>query len=308
MGLFTLLAVKGSKHQVSSLIIMSESDACALNTDGSLKDAKDIIFYHDPDDTVPLSTPSSAPTLTGCKPVPVIAGSRRSVRTSKPSARLRDTENIYSSTSRKRALSSANEIQPTHKKVIPSLFHDDSLDDDTGNDTDPLEPGADQPEAEDESEPEDHAETEDGAEPMVAQVAKSECTADIRTTFTRHETHWVCNPCKYVVSAVCIVSYWYLIGTLVNLRAGTYFEEESLHSTLTLVGTFMSFHLLTFHTNTSISKKNHFQLYKARCQAAGIAMHPRAIPADEDQALWVLINLLYNTALNNWQFEAIYPW
>jgi hypothetical protein len=209
-SLFTLLAVKSSKHQVSSLIIMSEIDACALNTDGSLKDAKDIVFYHDPDDTVPLSTPSSAPTLTGCKPVPVIAGSRRSVRTSKPSARLRDTENIYSSTSRKRALSSANEIQPARKKVIPSLFDDDSLDDnDTGNDTDPLEPGADQPEAEDESEPEDDAETEDGAEPKVAQatLAKSERTADIRTTFTRHEMHWVCNPCKYVVSAVCIVSY-----------------------------------------------------------------------------------------------------
>ncbi|KAG2135830.1 hypothetical protein DEU56DRAFT_756517 [Suillus clintonianus] len=180
---------------------MSEIDACALNTDGSLKDAKDIVFYHDPDDTVPLSTPSSAPTLTGCKPVTVIAGSRRSVRTSKPSARLRDTENIYSSTSRKRALSSANEIQPARKKVIPSLFDDDSLDDnDTGNDTDPLEPGADQPEAEDESEPEDDAETEDGAEPKVAQatLAKSE-------------------------------------RTLVNLRAGTYFEEEFLHSALMLV-------------------------------------------------------------------------
>ncbi|KAG1890035.1 hypothetical protein F4604DRAFT_1914588 [Suillus subluteus] len=40
---------------------MSESDAqCALNVDGSLKDAKDIVFYNDPDDTVPLSAPSSA--------------------------------------------------------------------------------------------------------------------------------------------------------------------------------------------------------------------------------------------------------
>ncbi|KIK31967.1 hypothetical protein CY34DRAFT_19402 [Suillus luteus UH-Slu-Lm8-n1] len=225
---------------------MSESDACALNTDGSLKDAKDIIFYHDPDDTVPLSTPSSAPTLTGCKPVPVIAGSRRSIRTSKPSARLRDTENIYSSTSQKRALSSANKIQPAHKKVIPSSFDDDSLDDDTGNDTDPLEP-----EAEDESEPEDRAETEDGTEPMVAQVAKSERTADIRTTFTRHETHWVCNPCK---------------------DAG---EPESRH--------IFRGGISTLRTHISC-KKNHFQLYKARCQAAGIAMHPRAIPP-EDQAL-----------------------
>ncbi|KAG1816120.1 uncharacterized protein BJ212DRAFT_1481189 [Suillus subaureus] len=40
---------------------MSESEAqCALNPDGSLKDAKDITFYNDPDDAVPISAPSSA--------------------------------------------------------------------------------------------------------------------------------------------------------------------------------------------------------------------------------------------------------
>ncbi|KAG1868600.1 hypothetical protein F4604DRAFT_1682237 [Suillus subluteus] len=48
--LFALFAHKRSKpHQ-----------PCALNADGSLKDAKDIIFYNDPNDTVPLSAPSSA--------------------------------------------------------------------------------------------------------------------------------------------------------------------------------------------------------------------------------------------------------
>ncbi|KAG2034611.1 ribonuclease H-like domain-containing protein [Suillus americanus] len=152
----------------------------------------------------------------------------------KPSACLRDTENVYSLMSQKHAISSANEIQPACKKVIPSLFDDDSLDDsNTGNNTDPLEPDTDQPEAEDESKPEDDAETEDGAEPKAVQatLAKSK-------------------------------------RTLVNLRAGTYFEEESIHSALMLV-----------------AKKNHFQLYKACCQAAGIVMHPCAIPADEDQAL-----------------------
>lgn len=30
------------------------SDTCALNADGSLKDASDITFYNDPDDDVPL--------------------------------------------------------------------------------------------------------------------------------------------------------------------------------------------------------------------------------------------------------------
>ncbi|KAG1819094.1 uncharacterized protein BJ212DRAFT_1479210 [Suillus subaureus] len=62
---------------------MSEPEAqCALNPDGSLKDTKDIIFYNDPDDAIPVSTPSSAqpPTdafsvllQTGCKPVPLTA-------------------------------------------------------------------------------------------------------------------------------------------------------------------------------------------------------------------------------------------
>lgn len=142
---------------------------------------------------------------TGRKPTPVTAGARRSIQTSKPSARLRDAENIYStststsSTNRKRALSSATELQlqPAHKKVLSCLLSDeDSLDDDdAGHDTDPLE---DQPEAE----PEAEAEPEDA---IQATLPKTERTADIRTVFTRHETHWVCNPCKYVIRTVCIV-------------------------------------------------------------------------------------------------------
>ncbi|KAG2741698.1 hypothetical protein P692DRAFT_20668200, partial [Suillus brevipes Sb2] len=36
------------------------NDACALNADGSLKDAKDIVFYHDPDDPNPIVPTSSA--------------------------------------------------------------------------------------------------------------------------------------------------------------------------------------------------------------------------------------------------------
>ncbi|KAG1895771.1 uncharacterized protein F5891DRAFT_889596, partial [Suillus fuscotomentosus] len=83
---------------------------CALNPDGSLKDAKDIIFYNDPDDAVPIPTPSSSaqpPTdtfsvllQTGRKPVPLTAGAPCSIRTSKPSVRLRDSDNACSSTSR----------------------------------------------------------------------------------------------------------------------------------------------------------------------------------------------------------------
>ncbi|KAG1906109.1 uncharacterized protein F5891DRAFT_975564 [Suillus fuscotomentosus] len=180
------------------------------------KDVKDIVFYHDPEDTVPLF-PAQPTTLIGSdafsvllkaghKPVPVTAGSRRSVCTS-----------------------NTTELQPAWKKVVSSTSsdEDDSLDDsDAGNDTDPLEPDTDHPDTKEEAELDDNTEPKGVAE--KATLGKSEHTADIYTTFTCHETHWVCNPCN---------------------------------------------------------KKNHFQLYKACCQAAGITMHPHAIPAGKDQAL-----------------------
>ncbi|KAG1841094.1 hypothetical protein F4604DRAFT_1690469 [Suillus subluteus] len=171
--LFALFAHKRSKpHQ-----------PCALNVDGSLKDTKDIIFYNDPDDTVPLSAPSSAqpasststtPTgldafsvllQTGRKPVPLTAGSRRSIRTSKPSAHLHDADKACSSTSRKRALSSATE-QLVRKKVVlqlsAPLSDNESAGANTDIDTDLGAPGAGQSdEAEDEDapdEPEDEPE------------------------------------------------------------------------------------------------------------------------------------------------------
>jgi hypothetical protein len=136
-----LLAHKMCKpQQVSNIFNMAHSDSCAVNADGSLKDAKDIVFYHDLDDSVPLDTTPSAPQPssstnppqdafsmllnTGHKPTPVTAGARQSICTSKPSACLQDAENIYStststsSTNRKRALSSAPELQlqPAHKR------------------------------------------------------------------------------------------------------------------------------------------------------------------------------------------------
>ncbi|KAG1745060.1 uncharacterized protein EDB91DRAFT_1246574 [Suillus paluster] len=70
---------------VGDWVFTYKGSKCALNPDGSLKDAKDIVFYNDPDDAVPISTPSSAqpPTdafsvllQTGRKPVPLTAGAR----------------------------------------------------------------------------------------------------------------------------------------------------------------------------------------------------------------------------------------
>ncbi|KAG1853440.1 hypothetical protein DFJ58DRAFT_728185 [Suillus subalutaceus] len=170
---------------------MSGSDACALNADGSLKDAKDIVFYNDPDDTVPLppsakSAPPSAKSAAaptdaflvllkaGCKPAPLTAGAQHSIHTSKFSARLRDADNacsnqVSSLTSRKhaRALSSTTTEPPVTKKVVLQLSAPLSDDDDshvtgaesanTDHDTDTNDaPAEDQPEDEDEqAEPED---------------------------------------------------------------------------------------------------------------------------------------------------------
>ncbi|KAG2080597.1 uncharacterized protein F5147DRAFT_784180 [Suillus discolor] len=98
---------------------MSE-DCCALNADGTLKDASEITFFNDPDDKVPLpqvassAQPSSSTTSAkdtfsillkaGCTPATVAAGSRRSGWPSKPSARIRDADNacgLSSSTNRR---------------------------------------------------------------------------------------------------------------------------------------------------------------------------------------------------------------
>ncbi|KAG1805105.1 uncharacterized protein HD556DRAFT_1437268 [Suillus plorans] len=185
---------------VGDWVFTYKGSKCALNPDGSLKDAKDIVFYNDPDDAVPISAPSSSaqpPTdafsvllQTGHKPVPLTAGARRSIRTSKPSARLRDSDNACSSTSRKRALSSATE-QLVRKKVVLQLSAPLS-DDDTDIDTDHGAGQSDEAEDEDVPAPEDEPEDEpeDLQDTTIrAALSKSERSADIRTIFTRDDKH-----------------------------------------------------------------------------------------------------------------------
>lgn len=45
----------------SIIIAMAESDQCALNPDGSLKDASEIEFIHDPDDARPVTSSTTQP-------------------------------------------------------------------------------------------------------------------------------------------------------------------------------------------------------------------------------------------------------
>ncbi|KAG1783206.1 hypothetical protein EV702DRAFT_1191638 [Suillus placidus] len=100
-------------------------------------DASEITFYNDPDDNVPLppvpsndpddNVPSTEPKKnafsvllkTAHTPATVTAGSRRSGRPSKPSARIRDADNVASSSgTRKRARASSSATEhPVSKKV-----------------------------------------------------------------------------------------------------------------------------------------------------------------------------------------------
>ncbi|KAJ7193210.1 hypothetical protein GGX14DRAFT_325415, partial [Mycena pura] len=73
---------------------------CAQNSDGSLRDASQIQFFNDVDDEQSISGPPSAsssvlhPFFTGnAHPVGIVAGSRRSGRKPRPSARLVDPDN-----------------------------------------------------------------------------------------------------------------------------------------------------------------------------------------------------------------------
>lgn len=126
-------------------------DSCALNSDGSLKDASDIVFFNDPDDHAPLPQvppknvpPKNAFTAllqSGRTPALTTAGSRRSTRTSKPSARVRDADNAHASSStRKRVLSSATD-PPAPKKAAAMRFFSpldtDEEDEDEGNNPSP---------------------------------------------------------------------------------------------------------------------------------------------------------------------------
>ncbi|KAG1901096.1 uncharacterized protein F5891DRAFT_1187795 [Suillus fuscotomentosus] len=216
------------------------------------QDARDIVFYNDPDDTIPLcaqSSSKSAPTdafsvllRAGCKPAPLTVGAQCSICTSKPSAHLRDADNACShqasspSTSHKcaRALSSTTTEPLVTKKVVLQLTAPLSDNDDShvpGADTDcdtntNDAPAKDQPE--DEEEPED---------------------AITRNMLSKK---WVCKPCKDASEPESKYTFWDGISTL----------------------------------RTHICcQKNHFQLYKTHCEAAGITMHPRAVPTGEAQCL-----------------------
>ena len=86
-----------------TFLMAANPDQCALAADGSLLDASAITFYNDPDDDTPLpdSSATSAPTHPffrgSLAPAKITAGSRRSARVIRPSARITDPDNAEAS-------------------------------------------------------------------------------------------------------------------------------------------------------------------------------------------------------------------
>jgi hypothetical protein len=66
------------------------TDQCAVGANGTLLDAKDITWFHDPDDNTPL--PSTSRTSLP-SPAIIVAGSRRSARVPRPASKLTDPNN-----------------------------------------------------------------------------------------------------------------------------------------------------------------------------------------------------------------------
>ncbi|KAG1773678.1 hypothetical protein EV702DRAFT_1201002 [Suillus placidus] len=206
-----------------------------------MPDASDITFFNDPDDDVPLpkshlppaidinaSTRDATPFYSrlDIPTATVAAGSRRSGRHLKPSARMRDADNACG------LFKFRHEETCTVKRYRPS-----GTEENEDKNVHPGESSADelvpQPDVEDLDDTDD-AKSENGAH----------SDADVRT------------------------------NSLTVLMGGDAGEPAQKH-------TFRG-GTSTLRTHIVRHKKTHFQVYKQRCDAASITMHPRAIPPGEE--------------------------
>ncbi|KAG2060650.1 hypothetical protein BDR06DRAFT_1002531 [Suillus hirtellus] len=245
---FQIYLKRGPDNKIVSCLLEISEDSCALNTDGFLKDASDIIFYNDPDDSVPLpQVPSSTqPTAkdafsvllqAGHIPALVMAGSQCSTHTSKPSACIRDADNACaqpsssSTASRKHALSSATNPLVPKKAVMWFLSPLDSDEDVPSSPPNPAPEESSCDELISQLDNEDHDdEIKSGNEDATQMLSKHEYTVDVHTIFTHTSDGWA--------------------RLLVN-------QSQSIP----------------------------FVVYHQHCEAVGIMMHPHMIPPGEDLAM-----------------------
>jgi hypothetical protein len=133
------------------LLIDNMSDQCAVAPDGSLKDAADIQWYNDPDDSAPIpsasrlstasassSAQSLAKFLSSHPPAKKVSGERHSSRVRKPSKRTTDPDNAETAgdtfgnaqSGQKRKASTANVSRRVSRKVVESDANSNSASDD----------------------------------------------------------------------------------------------------------------------------------------------------------------------------------
>ncbi|KAJ6603950.1 hypothetical protein B0H10DRAFT_2229558 [Mycena sp. CBHHK59/15] len=245
---------------------MSQSTlGCAQKPNGTLLDASEIQWFNDVDDDHPISgsaTASSsrplAPIFTRAKPVGKIAGSRRpsprrSSRSTRPSARITDPNNIEAPTVSVKRKSQAALSTPRKAARIAEESDAQLSDGDGDSDSDVASVA-----------PSAGGDTEhEGEEPLVAmevdseeyesikamadadhahataKIAREDPTADIRTDGA------ICMVCT---RKGCKASLCWLTGSVTTLR-----KHIARH-------------------------RDHFDLYEARCQKLGIPLNERAIP------------------------------
>ncbi|KAG1897851.1 uncharacterized protein F5891DRAFT_1191475 [Suillus fuscotomentosus] len=119
--LFAVTDLLGDQYSVVHRCVLPA--LCTKQGHDDETDTSEIMFYNDPEDDVPLPlVPSNGPDdNTGHMPATVTAGSWRSGHPSKPSACIRDADNVASSSgTRKRAHTSSN----TADEDLPSAAPD----------------------------------------------------------------------------------------------------------------------------------------------------------------------------------------
>ena len=116
----------------------------AVRSDGTLKDASEIVWTYDADEDIPFSSGSASgaqephPSGTRYAPAVVVAGTRRTTRVHRPSKRALEAAEASTSAdpgTKRKASTDPNSNRRVSRKVVIDLDNDDD-DDGDNNDTD----------------------------------------------------------------------------------------------------------------------------------------------------------------------------
>ncbi|KAG1798503.1 uncharacterized protein HD556DRAFT_1305965 [Suillus plorans] len=243
-----------------------------VNANGILKDASKIEWYHDPDNDMPIlphpessseALPPGPHTLDSFigshrMPATVVAGSHRSGRPIKPSAKVREAASSAIPAKR----SGTTTMPPATKCPLGSstIGDNDGGGDDDGNGNKDESFVADSGDEEAKEAEEAYQQIKafgDADRDVRKSLKKDERTADLWMIFTEEKGHknthtgesedgWWCNVCK--------------------------------EANVPLQNCFFKGSISTRRTHIARNPNCHFPIYKSRCEEKGIIMHERAIP------------------------------